>query len=327
MKRLDKSEDPFIKQGYMGLCLFLFWYYSKTNDERYYVLAQKTLHKSCSLIKRGDKLSLYDGLCGIGISIMYFHRKRFVSGDLTEILTEVDDEIYKSVIREIDCKKESFSLTNHEEALTDVVYYTSRILKSCGLTYTERQIQEKLLHKIVNEIYQRHDYTFYLEPIPFSTSYYLSRFLVTLGYAYRIDSLKTRIIHMWNESRMNVLSQNPFLDCNKALLYSAVKRLASIFPEDSELEVFVQRLGNEISITRILNQEIPADSMSVLSGLSGIVLKLYNDFGGFGDYKKDIISKMEKSCYFNAGYDKIIADDFVGFNGILGFIMAYLTLK
>lgn len=40
IERLQISRNPFFKEGYMGLCLFLFWYYEHTKNRQYYDLAQ-----------------------------------------------------------------------------------------------------------------------------------------------------------------------------------------------------------------------------------------------------------------------------------------------
>lgn len=55
LQRLSTHKDPFLKNGYMGLCLFLFAMYELTAAERYFDLAQQCLRLSCSTISKKMK--------------------------------------------------------------------------------------------------------------------------------------------------------------------------------------------------------------------------------------------------------------------------------
>ncbi len=97
--RMTQAADPFIRKGYMGMCVFLFKMYEFTSDSKYYELAQEMLSRACSSLKRRSKVNMIDGLSGIGASIMCFHKKGYVTGNIYEILRNIDNEIYKNVIQ------------------------------------------------------------------------------------------------------------------------------------------------------------------------------------------------------------------------------------
>ena len=40
-----------------------------------------------------------------------------------------------------------------------------------------------------------------------------------------------------------------------------------------------------------------------------------------------LMEKLETSCYYPLKYEKVLEDQFIGYNGILGFIIAYQSMK
>lgn len=62
---MSKASNPFLRNGYMGMCVFLFKMYEFTSDKKYYQLAQEILTRTCDLLKKGSKVDMIDGLSGI----------------------------------------------------------------------------------------------------------------------------------------------------------------------------------------------------------------------------------------------------------------------
>lgn len=324
--RMTKAADPFIRKGYMGMCVFLFKMYEFTADNKYYDLAQEMLSRACSSLRRRSKVNMIDGLSGIGSSIMRFHKKGYVTGNIYEILRNIDDEIYKSITQAIDCSND-FSTQGHEEALMDSAFYMTERMKSRCLPLADNKIHKLFICKIINKLYQDHDCSFYLEPIPISGSYNLAHFILLLCDAYSAEIERSRIIHIWKEMRNAILAQAPFYDCNKLSLCYAFEQLRSIFPHDNKLKNISLTFKKDISIANIVN-EFPANAMSMLSGLPGTIRLLQKMRTPLT--KAEVYSLKEKlkaSDYYLLEYEKISEDQFVGYNGILGFITAYLSLK
>lgn len=316
------DKDPYLKQGYAGMALFLFWWYRKMGNPEYRELSQYALHKACSLLKAHGKVNFDAGMCGVGMTVIYMIKMGLMSGNLAKILHDVNDDIYKSVIKSIDYK-DNFSILNHEESLIDVAYYTARMVSCSNLSEVEKAIQELFLQKIINTIYQKHEYSFYFEPIPFSSQYILAKYLFALSYAYRLKSCQDRINKIWEESRSNVLAQFPFLDCNKVLLFNAVHRLLYIFPKDNDLKLFAERLLKCISIKNIVANEMPTNNLSLMTGLCGVALCHLSSNSLCKSDKIMILKRMQSSSFFNANYKTVEKEGFVGLNGILGFLMTY----
>lgn len=324
-KRLESMPDPFLKNGYMGLSLFLYHLYEIQKNLKYLHKAKDILRKTCNSLKKGSKVNIWDGLCGIGTSILYLYRQHYVDGDVYAILKNLDDEIYRSVIQAIEYDSK-FSLCGHEESLLDVIIYSVEKITTLSLPESELQIQHAFINTVFNTIYQNHNHSFYFEPIPYTSTYILARYIYVLNKIFQLDSFRNRAIHVWEESKRNILAQFPYLDSNKILLLFSTKELQKTIC-DQDLDAFVNRLEKSISFERILNKEIPSNSMSVsfgLSGILGVLTKIHsltlNDYSIF-------IHKMECSSYYKMEYNELVKKKFTGLNGVLGFILTYLKTK
>lgn len=325
--RLRNQKNPFIRKGSMGLCLFLFDMYELTSNSKYFDLAQEFLRLSCSSIKRNSKVNIVDGLSGIGLSIIYLYKKEYFTGNLYQILKSIDDEIYKNVTSSIDYDK-NFSINGHEEALMDVALYMAERVTECNMPKTEERILKRFLYHIINKIYQSHDYVFYLEPIPFSLSYKLARFVFLLSKVYLIDICQDRVLHIWEESRSTILAQSPFLGYNKTLLLCSFFELQKNIPTDKRLNGVIDDFKNDISVSKIITNEIPANSMSMLSGLPGLIrLLLKMNFSLTNSEWELLLHKLESTIYYGMEYREVREKCFTGLNGVLGYISAYQNLK
>lgn len=326
LRKLSTHKDPFLKNGYMGLCLFLFGMYELTATERYFDLAQQCLRISCSSIKRRSRVNITNGLSGIGLSVLLLHKKGYIKGSLQAILKSIDDEIYRNVTELIE-HQPNFSVKGHEEALMDVALYMTERIRLSQLPYAEERILKLFANELLNKLYQGHDYSFYLEPIPYSINYGLARFVLLLSRIVTLDICKDRVIHIWEEMRRTVLAQSPYFDSNKLLLLFALKELQKRLPDDKGLNDTIERFAEQISLSHILKSEIPADAMTISSGLPSIIglwsmLKMpLNETD-----QSELIQKIERSSFYHMDYADVLQNKFTGLDGILGYSIAYSYL-
>lgn len=324
--RMKKTANPFLKNGFAGLCLFSFGMYEMTSQKKYYQMGQYYLRRTCDSLKRNSKVNIPEGLSGIGIVILHVFRKGLVDGDVDEVLKNVDDEIYRSVTQALDFN-EQFSMARHEMALMNVAMYMTERVKFVR-SEEERKIYELFLNKILNRLYMAQDATFYLEPTPYTSDYLLAHFILLLRMAYEVKLCADRVLHIWEESRRLVLAQAPYFDCNKLLLLFALSEMHKIVSNDSELSEKIDSLRKSISVKKIVEIEMPDNSMHLLSGLTGLVQLMFRmDMSFTKDDWGMLKSKMEASDYFNMEYKKIVENCFTGLDGVLGYILTYLKLE
>lgn len=94
---LEKVTTLDVKSGSMGICLYLYWCGIKNNDFSYIEQSDKLLDKIISGMSAQQTLDIPTGLSGIGLAFDYLISKKYVEGDINEILSEVDDIIFKSL--------------------------------------------------------------------------------------------------------------------------------------------------------------------------------------------------------------------------------------
>ena len=327
-QRLKVCRDPFLRVGYTGLCLFLFNRYERTGLQKYYDQAFEALEHSCASIRSRDRINLWDGLSGIGQTVLYLCKRQYVSGDIHSMLKSIDDAIYRIVIHELEYN-DDFKMQGHEEALTDVTQYLAERLKTGELPDTEREILTLFANKILNKLYLTHDASFYQEPIAYNgSSYLLARFVQVLAALYPLERVRGRVVHIWEEMRQTALAQFPYLDSNKVTLLLAYQKLAKTMPGDPDVTRMIAKLRQSISITRIVENEMPTKCMWVCTGLAGVVEALFEAKCQLSPEETDLLlRKMDAPRYLQMNYKQLIEEEFVGLNGILGFITAYTTLE
>lgn len=324
--RMEKTANPFLKNGFAGLCLFSFGMYEMTSQKKYYQMGLHCLRRTCESIKRNSKVNIAEGLSGIGIVILQVFRKGLVNGDVNEVLKNVDDEIYRSVTQALDYN-ERFLMARHEMALMNVAQYMTERVKFVR-SEEERKIYELFVNKILNRLYMAQDAAFYLEPTPYTSDYMLAHFILLLRKAHEVKLCTNRVLHIWEENRRLVLAQTPYFDCNKLLLLFALSEMHRIVPNDIELSEKIDSLRKSISVKKIVEIEMPDNAMHLMSGLTGLVQLMFRmDVSFTKDDWGMLKSKMEVSDYFNMEYKKIAENNFTGLDGILGYILTYLRLE
>mgnify|MGYP002412317979 CR=1 FL=1 len=89
----DLSTNYFCKD--IGLCIYLFEYAERTNDENIKSLAEDFIERICwNLPKEISILTLTDKQ-EISIAIDYMIEKKYIEGDINDILYDIDITIYK----------------------------------------------------------------------------------------------------------------------------------------------------------------------------------------------------------------------------------------
>lgn len=325
--RTRKEKNPFLKSGSVGLCLFLFRLYEQTTHSKYRDRAQEILKQSCSLLKRGLAVNIADGLSGIGLGILYAYEKGYITGNIYDVLKNLDSEIYRSVMYTIDYNKK-FSIEGHEIAMMDTALYMIERVRNDGLPTSTEKIYNLFIMKLLNKLYQDFDCSFFLEPMPYSVQYKLARFVFLLSKAFSIHICTHRVIHIWEECKQIILAQSPFLNCNKIHLLYALQELCKVIPNDKLLYDSVRHFKEDVSISRLIQCEFPANAMSQMSGLPGLIEILLRADIPLARTELGLLkSKMEESYFYGMTYDEVNERNFTGLNGILGFISTYLELK
>ncbi len=83
--------------GKMGMAI-LFYEYSRLYKDKLFQLYAEELLDSVLDSLKSESLTIQDGLSGIAWGIVYLHKKRFIEGNLREILLEVDEHLEANIL-------------------------------------------------------------------------------------------------------------------------------------------------------------------------------------------------------------------------------------
>ena len=259
---IDLSKTPIALglSGKMGYSLY--FYTIGLTDSKYTEIAESLLDSVCINIQNySHSLDLERGLPGIGLGINYLVKKKFVCGDINQILQQFDDTLFKMLI--FPRKK-----LNWFENLLSLYYYSIRIRDQ--KPDSEREyIYKKVIYKILNEASLLSDDLFE-EPYIFSLEYKLPIFLFVLSELYQIDFFQNKIKKIIDEITHKTISQIPVLHSHKiylALGMSLVSKQMSL--PAWEKHIFL--IKKEIEVDLMFKVEFREKNLFFKNGLTGII--------------------------------------------------------
>lgn len=328
IQRANSSEDMFLQQGLAGISLFLFLLYKKTGNSRYHNEVYGILDIICQNLKTSDVLEIPKGLTGVSLSLMYLVTEGYVDGNISNILKNIDDHIYKTVVCEIDNPKVK-DFHKYESSLLDIIVYTAIRLKKTEMDSVERNIRERFLLLMIDRLYLNHNSDFYKEPFPGSLHYKIPKFLIAISLASQIEYCRKRVCHVLEECEHRILAQLPYLGYNRLFLYASVKYLEKNFELNARWQQYKDILRDSINVRQIMDDEIPDNDLFFSKGLTGIyffMTKVTTDIGSPED-RELIAKRIEMSDLFLRPTEALIdLYDFHGLDGVLSLIL-YMQIK
>ena len=114
--------DLGVLNGKMGIVLFFFHYARYTKNVLYEDFAAELLEEIYEDVHLDMNIQFLDGLCGIGWGITYLVEQQFVTGDIEELLQDIDRKIMEFAPKRLT----DYSL---ETGLEGIAYYVMGRLK------------------------------------------------------------------------------------------------------------------------------------------------------------------------------------------------------
>jgi hypothetical protein len=313
-KDIERSRVFSLSKGVLGaiLCCYL------ANDEEFSTeWREKQLQRIIDNIWSIKKLTNIEyGLSGIGAGIQYLLEKGYVDGDPDDVLSEIDTFLFR---------KCSLGINQTDNNISVLLYLFIRL--KYGLKEEKnRYLFIELCKDLINKIYKDEQNDLFCEPLPFSINYSLACYLYATCLFYDMDVYKNRIIKIWNEIINKVITIHPYLDANKlymSVVANEVYKRSSL----SKWKDYHNCLLNNISITRIINNEFGDQQVLFKCGLAGfslILLKLSSNNINMDNHLENIIERMNNSSIWQE-----YKEDIYGLDGYMGvrFVRSILNKK
>lgn len=94
------TSYPFgLAHGKMGLLIYLYHLYDYTQEAIYKEKAERLLDDLLENdLSKNAELTVEEGLCGVALGLDYIVKKQFVDGDINDLLSGIDDLLFKKLV-------------------------------------------------------------------------------------------------------------------------------------------------------------------------------------------------------------------------------------
>ena len=319
---LVTGSDATMTHGAMGVGLFLVWYGRFFGQKDLTDKGMQIISERCVNLSNCDPLDFHNGQVGITMGLLYLSHIGLIEGTIGDILKEVDDNIFKHVIKGI-----GYSDENHLGTLMDISTYFALRLRYDSFSKIDERIYSKLLSKIINSIFPTCYEALKKEPLPGCYSYGLPRFLTLIPLAMG-NGFDNRLKQIITEIQHSTLSQIPYMVSNRMALANAISFLNKCMPLPERWMQHHYILINSIDPQNI-DEEYKTNQLSIYNGIGWFALQLIINWELGNNTNKDSIDlvnhKIMQSPLLHASYEELSKQGFLGLYGILG-VIYYITM-
>ena len=152
------TSYPFgLAHGKMGLLIYLYHLYDYTQEAIYKEKAERLLDDLLENdLSKNAELTVEEGLCGVALGLDYIVKKQFVDGDINDLLSGIDDLLFKKLV---------FGNMESRYSLSQLIHFLYYIYKRLEIQTNdnERFPFEGLAIKLVNQLADLIDASFFEE--------------------------------------------------------------------------------------------------------------------------------------------------------------------
>ncbi|MDR0606047.1 MAG: hypothetical protein LBG80_17300 [Bacteroidales bacterium] len=315
-----------LMSGKMGYCIYFYHASIFAKEKQYNVIADQLLDSICKEADEKISLDIPFGLAGIGLGIDYLIKRRYVEGNINDVLEKIDIPVFNMI------SFKSNQLPVDFRIKIQLLYYCYVRLQCQKDKSDGCFIFEHIIFKLLNSIIQFSS-ELWEEPYSFSLRYQLPFFLYILGLLSTINTFRDKIRKMTDEITHYVISQIPVSHAHRLYLIWGMSYPVKEF-NLSSWEKHIQLLKREIDVTHILNNEFEDKNIFLEEGISGVLLLLilYNDSVNNEDKIKYDVTPFINKIASSATWMRLKNDiDFLkmnsGLNGFCGISLIINYIK
>lgn len=261
---LEKKDISLgLANGKMGLCIYFYTLSQIHEDASYKETAERLLGEIFDSIDSVNTIDVRTGLAGIALAVDYLIKHNFVKGDVNNILSDVDDLIFKNLLY----TKNSELLDSL--SLIHILYFLCIRLKVQKKDSENEYLYKELIIKTINDLYKSLPSDFNEEPLSYTVDYIIPQLLFVLCEIYQLDFYNYRLIKIIEELSYKVLSTFPILHSNRLYLLWAMDKLNKHI-KNRDWSKHITLLKKNIDIEYILNHELRDKNIYFNDGLTSI---------------------------------------------------------
>lgn len=330
LSSIDRQSSVGLAHGKMGLCIYFFLLSRKKEYILYRDEAEKMLEDIYEVLSHNTSKDIESGLAGIALGIRYLIQEGFVEGDVNDVLTDIDNNIYTYLVN---IKEQiNISLSNFQ-IIQLLLYYSIRMddLESNSdnfFIFTELII-------ILTNIFDNKNFTFlFREECCFTLYNYnlplclfvFSRLLNQRIYEYKIKNMLKSMMPL-------IRAHIPVSGANKLFLLTGLLHLSQVYPCE-DLHKYMLSIKQKIAVNDIINRELKNQEIFFSNGILSIYLLLRTIENKYPEwtihYDKTIFyDRLQKSEAWTSLQKKSFFFDIHRglFNGITGVILMLDRIK
>ena len=305
IKNAFSKDKAGLLNGKLGLSIYFFTLARETQKQEYQEVLEKLIGEVYDAVDASTfPADFEEGLAGIAWGICYLTRNNFVNADLDEILSEVDDRIYKYLIENI----ETLPLNIKPGILGYLFYYIYRLESSTG---SGEKSNEHIFRMICADLINRlgkmiEEETFQSrEPVLFTVFWDLPILLMLLAEARKRNINPNKIDRILDYLSPIVNSLYPSLHSNRLYLLLGMRYILNEVP-DLGWQPHADFIRQRTDPSRIIDEECKNLDIMVMDGVSGLAFigrklaELTGDAGLLLPEDK-VMAKIEESVCWGEG--------------------------
>ncbi len=266
---LEKVTTLDVKSGSMGICLYLYWCGRQNNDLSYIEKGSMLLDKIISGMSAQQTLDIPTGLSGIGLAFDYLISEKYVKGNINEILSEVDDIIFKSL-----SYPKYYDVISASSLVDILIFLVNRYGKQRDNSESKRLYKELIISSL-NLLMEKINHNFFEEPSNYNLDYLLPKFLYAMKEIYSLNICCKKIYCFLDELSFKILSVMPYLNAHRLYLSYAIDLINSCCSLKKWDRQSVS-LYESINFEYMINYEFKDNCIFLYDGLSSIYFFVNN---------------------------------------------------
>lgn len=284
------NESHGLAFGKIGLAIYFYQLMRLEDNVEYGKFAKKYLDEVSSKIDTIKEVDIKNGLSGIGLGINYLVKNGFISGNINNILGEIDDYLFKTL---------SVSKYNEQlDTLTmiQLLYYFYIRLQDQKQDSENDYFFKEICIKTINIIYSKMGKITFGTRLIYDVEQELPLFLYVLSEIYNRNFYNVRIRKIVNELSPTILSSIPILHSNRLYLLwviSTIYKQVKLIGWKEHIEL----LKRELNLDEIVNIELKNRNIFFNNGVTSIFL--------LSDSMKDILGEEAINTFQQKLFRKI----------------------